>query len=69
MLETPTTGPAPDPRGACLIESKSNDLDKVIDSQLTLGGGGSAEDLGGCWRSTSLPYPQWKEPDRYWLEF
>ena len=41
-------GPAPDPRGACLIELKSNDLDKVVDSQLTLGEGESAEDLGGC---------------------
>ena len=35
-------GLAPDPRGACLIESKSNDLDKVIDSQLTLGAGGES---------------------------
>ena len=41
-------GPAPDQREACLIESKSNDLDKLIDSQLTLGAGGRAEDLGGC---------------------
>ena len=62
-------GPAPDPRGACLIESKSNDLNKVIDSQLTLGGGGELKIWEGVWRSTSSPYPQWTEPDRYWLEF